>query len=216
MQFFRRAARALVWRCYEHVALPILKPISRRFIARHEPRLAGVSQPLKVATIIRLLLARKPRSIVEFGAGLNSTPALAWYANKTGARLVSFEAIKEWTTAAKAASEIFGPVDLRTVLTEPSEEGVRYAAEIPADADFIFVDGPTRAGHIPTMNVPLWLRKGARPRTIVIDGRHPTIDAVLKEAGNYSLAPDFHYAFENDRWSGLLPIRHETVFTLTP
>lgn len=209
-----RPIRAIIWRAYEHLLLPILARRARRYIHSFEPRLSGVGQPLKVETLIRLLEQRKPHCIIEFGAGTNSTPCFAAYAKRNGAKFISFEAVPEWKHRATAEAAAFGSVEMHLANIEPSETGVRYVADIPEDADFIFVDGPTKAGHVPTMNVPLLLRSGLRPRTVVVDGRHPTIDAILQEAAPYDLAPDFHYAFVKERWRDLLPIRHESVFTL--
>jgi hypothetical protein len=98
-------------------------------------------------------------------------------------------------------------------------QGRRYNAELPP-ADFIYVDGPssraTEGAKGPCCDVlALWDRR-VRPKTIVVDGRFPTIESMLKAdaAAEYDFSPETHYRMVTAPSAAFGSYRRHSVFRL--
>jgi hypothetical protein len=145
----------------------------------------------RAADIIDWLSRVCPTSIHELGSGRSSLVFSLW-AKRQGIPYVAFEQGADWVAMTSAAIESLGGAG-RIVHTETRrirEIGTRFSANIPDDADFIYVDGP-----IGTVNFDVsdHLGRGCRPRTILVDGRTLTCEylASLPAATDYDVQFQF-------------------------
>lgn len=170
----------------------------------------SVNLPLKAEALIEVLERTRPKSIIEFGSG-HSTTQFAAYAAKHGD--VDVATIdenagyqREWLAKARKISDrVYGhcyPV----VEAGP----LAWYDGGPTTADLIFVDGPMASDarkNFPKlqraeMDVPTLLLGGARPKTILVDGRIGTVNALLRSAGGseYRFYPEFIYTALTGGW----------------
>ena len=103
--------------------------------------------------LARLIVERRPRSVLEFGAGSSSVVAAHALSLIGGGRLTSLEAQPEWCAGRWAQVERYPTVDARLVGSGLAlivdRHGPRYRYSAAADAlpgrapyDFVLVDGP--------------------------------------------------------------------------
>ena len=146
----------------------------------------------RAADIIDWLSRVRPTSIHEFGSGRSSLVFSLW-AKRYGIPYIAFEQAGDWVSIVSAAIVSLGGTG-KIVLTGTrrlGERGNRFSADAPDNVDFIYVDGPI--GSPVNFDVSDHLRRGCRPRTILIDGRTYTCEhlASLPEARDYNVQFQF-------------------------
>ena len=125
--------------------------------------------------VLRALLAQaKPKSVLEFGAGLNSTPE--FLARPELERLVSIEPDKEWR---------------RTVARECKDQRLVLRAKLnesPSDFDFVFIDdGQNADERVKTINLVL---SPDHPLTVIHDADVAEYQTAIKESAmTYCIIP---------------------------
>lgn len=170
-------------------------------------------QPERARFLLRLLDRYRPRRIVELGSGV-STTWFSWWATKHGAEFYSLEQNPRWAAAVQSAAPRANIIVSDVVTVPPNER--RYAADMPAGADFVYIDGP--GGHLPqgvkgvNTDIRAYLERGERPRVIVLDGRVLTTDLIRPLAPGYRFFPDFAYCFAHDDLIGALRFRTQSYF----
>lgn len=182
-------------------------------------------QPFKGWDLSRLLAAAKPRFVVELGSGTTSA-VFASYALAHGARYLSYEHSEHWAEVTRKALESAGltgdGVEIRFVPMRLDEDGRTsgFVEDLPPDADFLYVDGPpcpTRDGvKWANDDVTRLLATGARPRTIVVDGRVETVVRIRDDAAGaaYELHPSFVYALREGGLQDALAMREHSMLRL--
>ena len=146
----------------------------------------------RAADIVDWLCRICPTSIHELGSGRSSLVFSLW-AKRHGIPYMAFEQGADWVSMTSAAIESLGGAGriVHTQTRRLGERGIRFSADIPDDADFIYVDGPI--GSPVNFDVSDHLGRGCRPRTILVDGRTQTCEhlASLPEAMNYDVQFQF-------------------------
>lgn len=189
-------------------------------------RATGVrKQPFRGADIIRQLRRCAPRYICELGSG-SSTGVFASYVERHDAQAVAFEHDSNWREVTLEALRLSGldtgRLKVTRVDTRVDERGVGYASPVPDDADFVYVDGPPSKDdggrNFACVDVLEALERGARPGTIMVDGRKPTV-AALREHPVVQTEYEAVFAREDGRadrlsWREALVFRPHHVFTL--
>lgn len=205
---------SLVWRSYS-LAARVARPIAVRGVARFDRRLPAPGLPLKARAVIRLLERHRPRFVVELGAG-QSTGWFAAYAAKSGARVLSFDQNAEWLGDTLAAARQLGPVKGIVSAKIEHAAGARYTGEIPLEADFVFIDGPWAAKHVPCIDILNLFARGGRPKVICVDGRVATVDAIrnadLALGLGYRFRPEFIYCVRKRAWLAALAVNGQSTF----
>lgn len=200
-------------------ALRVVAPWSYRAIAANRGAAKNISKmSARIFDLIYLLRRHRPRSIVELGSGF-TTAAFARYARRAGATFISIDENPDWVNSATlpALSEA-GINDFFPLIAErkESEAGRWYDTTIPADTDFLYVDGPSSrnktVASFACLDALNTLDAGATPNLIVFDGRTPTILTVLQSKHGERYSWSFQEKFRHQ--SGLdVPVRlgHHTV-----
>jgi hypothetical protein len=144
-------------------------------------------QPFRGADIIVQLRRHAPRSICELGSG-SSTGVFAGYAERHDARAVVLEHDERWREVTLDALRTAG-FDARKLEvihsdTRVEERGVGYTMPVPDEVDFVYIDGPPAKDdaqrNFACIDVLEALERGTRPSAIMIDGREPTVTALLE------------------------------------
>lgn len=182
--------------------------------------------PLRLTEILDTLQKVQPKSIYEMGSGRSSMVFASW-ARQHNIQYIAFEQLDFWK---ELTNKILAPISPKEYLvlsglTEIKNFGGRYKEDISLDADFIYVDGPTIAVENNTTtylkkncytDVAEYLRKGGRPKAIMVEGRSETADLILSEAHKLGLKfkflPGFHWAIQRNLYKDALAARHHTVF----
>jgi hypothetical protein len=133
-------------------------------------------------------LARKPRSVVEFGSGCSTVViAQALVGNGRG-HLYSIESDEHWAevTASYLASEHRQVCSIHhcPIIEENGPRGaaLRYTSVPKVEADFVYVDGPELSEAYPVSSDPLDMQLSANC-FVVIDGRKPTFNFLRRNLG---------------------------------
>ena len=165
--------------------------------------------PWRELDLLKLLGSARPRRIVELGSGGSTAVFAAWVRETPGASLVSYDHSKEWTDLTSYALEGAGllphrHVELRVVPTRESDRGSSYDMTLDAGIDLLYVDGPPvlfRNGPTANQDAINHLDSGGRPRTIMIDKRLATVEAIRihPAADDYSFTPGLPWLVENRR-----------------
>lgn len=179
------------------------------------------------ADLSEILLSRRPSSIVELGSGRTSI-VLGSFAKRTGASLDIFEGDANW--AARVASTLQRLALPGTVHAceevDIGRVGRRYNLDLPAETDFIYLDGPSGISDIRfksighkgyCLDVVHAFELGRFPQTIVVDGRVDTV--LLFEALSAARHYEIEYGFPVGQKLQLplpdtLSLRRHSVFTL--
>ncbi|WP_340117713.1 hypothetical protein [Pelagibius sp. 7325] len=188
----------------------------------------SVRQPFKGWDLWKILLAEKPRKIVELGSGTTSA-VFALYARRNDAAYVAFEHHPEWcqvTLDCLRAANVIGAEDAPVKCVPMREDSARpstgFVEDVPDDADFFYVDGPPcpiRDGRkLPNDDVVRLLDRGGRPQCIVVDGRIDTVDLIRAHpaGAEYELAPSYVYCVRRGRWRDALSFAEHSVFRRKP
>ena len=179
----------------------------------------------KAIDLLTLLEQHKPKHLVELGSG-RTTAVFAAYAAKHGAKLTVFEQDERWISAVKSAVRHVtdDPLDIRKIDCREVENGGRFDEDIPASADFIYVDAPsvpkTRVFES-TTGKPIafdsidFIKAGHRPLLIVVDGRTCTVDELLdlpEIRDGYTFKGEVSWAQERAKLFASLQMNRHSVF----
>jgi predicted O-methyltransferase YrrM len=183
------------------------------------------AQPFRGLDIILQLRRHAPRSICELGSGA-STGVFASYVERHRGRHVAFEHDERWRQvtlqALKASGLDHGDLEVIQSDARATARGVGYTAPIPDDVDFVYVDGPPAKDEtgrrFACVDILEALDRGARPGTIMVDGREQTVSALLMHPavqGEYEV--DFQRGSGRSglpAWRESLRFRPHHIFTL--
>lgn len=182
-------------------------------------------QDYKLACLRALLRDRRPLLTLELGSG-STTPVFADYVRATpGARLVTVDESPDYL---RQAAEIAGIErgDLRFSLVVRQRELVRdaagrvsemrYLGSFPDAYDMVFIDGPSSVDEQGKKNKQALasnifdILQQHLPRTIVVDGRHATVTALMERFG------DRYEAYPTDLMRGRIrpDYRYFSIFHL--
>ncbi|GEM_PF-5566405 len=181
-------------------------------------------QPIKGYDLWTVLERRKPRFIVELGSGTTSAVFASW-ANRNGAKYVSHESHDGWH---KVTTESIGNIPLKNdseiryipSVTNSSETATHFSEPIPEGADFVYIDGPPckleSGKKVPNEDIIHFFETGARPKTIVIDGRVETADLIRehKAGKEYDFYPSFNYSILRNFELHKMSVTDHSVFEL--
>ncbi|HBK78600.1 MAG TPA: hypothetical protein DDZ83_02765, partial [Nitrospinae bacterium] len=160
-------------------------------------------QPNKGYHLWKLLLKFKPRKIIELGSGTTSA-VFKIYAREYGASYVAFEHSEHWgeiTNSSLRSSNLLEdneepPVLIKESYILPDGTGSAFTEPVPADSDFIYIDGPPcpviDGVKKPNFDIAQHFDRGNLPKVIVVDGRHETVDLIRNHPKSH------HYHFEFD------------------
>lgn len=160
--------------------------------------------PWREFDLLKVLDRVRPKRIVELGSGGSTAVFAAWVRVTEGASLLSYDHSQEWAdltfSALKGAGLLPHPrIELRVAPMRESDQGSSYDLTLETGIDLLYVDGPPiqyRNGQPGANQDPArHLDAGGRPRTIMIDGRVATVDALLIHPGasGYSFTPGLPY-----------------------
>lgn len=213
----RRAHRATA-------QLPELQKAYDAFRRAHQ--ISSNRQPLKGWDLWCLLSAHQPKFVAEMGSGTTSAVFALW-AKRHNARYVAYEHHPQWAEVTIGSLRHAGLIDSATppILVVPSElrpsgQATGFAAPIPRDADFVYIDGPPcrldDGRKVPNDDIIRLFDAGARPSVIVVDGRWETVDLINGHPASkqYEWLPDHGYCHRIGMWGGMLSGREHTVFLL--
>ncbi len=198
----RRLRRGTKQRLAAHIAERA--PHDRQVVSSFDPRLIEAFAELEAAShtrtrevihraadIIEWLSNVRPTSIHELGSGRSSLVFSLW-AKRHGIPYVAFEQSTYWVSIVSAAIDSLGGAGkiVHIGTRRVDELSNRFVADIPDDADFIYLDGP-----IGTINLDVadHLARGCRPATILVDGRTRTCEhlASIPAASDYEVQFQF-------------------------
>lgn len=181
-------------------------------------------QPLKGWDLWRILEQTQPRSIVEMGSGTTSAVFALW-ARRHSAQYVAFEHHPDWARVTQHCLVKAGLIDpdrpvVRVVASRTREDrqATGFVEPIPEHADFVYIDGPPcrleDGSKVPNDDIIRLLESGARPATIVVDGRWETVDLIRRHpAGReYKCAPEYAYSHRRGLWGDAMTGREHTLF----
>lgn len=181
---------------------------------------------LRLTEILDTLEATQPKCIYEMGSGRSSMIFASW-AKKNNVKFTALEQLEFWL---ELTNEILAPISKEkhlkfSGLIEIERFGGRYKEDIPLDADFIYVDGPTISTTDNTItflkkscytDTADYLRRGGKPKAIMVEGRTESADLILAEAEraglNFKFLPGFHWAIQRNLYKDALPARHHSIF----
>lgn len=215
----RRVARAEAER-FARAHTPELLDAYRAFARTSQ---SGVPrQPFKGRDLWRVLDRFKPRKIVELGSGTTSA-VFAHYARAHGAAYVCFEHNAEWAATTERClreAKLIGddsPIKVTDMQVTDNTTSSGFVESLPADADFIYVDGPPcpiiDGIKKPNDDVVRLFERGGRPRCIVVDGRFDTVDLIRAHpaAADYSFEASYVYALRRNLWGEALRFREHSI-----
>jgi hypothetical protein len=185
---------------------------------------SGVSrQPFKGWDLWRLLEQVKPKSIAEMGSGTTSAVFALWAKNNK-TKYVAFEHHDGWSRTTIDAIEKAGlkgsGVEIRCVPSRVSdgEKSTWFVENLPADIDFIYVDGPPckldNGKKVANDDVVRLFDRGGRPSAIVVDGRIDTVDLILSHEASkdYTFYPSMVYSMRKNNMTDALSGREHSLF----
>jgi hypothetical protein len=138
----------------------------------------------------------------------------------------ALEQSKEWQDLTNEAIAIAGGQSTLTFssVVDLGNKRIRYAAAIPKEADLIYLDGPSSRGTAyplsePTpigFDVPDHLASGARPRTILVDGKASSCIYLIEHGlvSDYLFFPQYSLAVDLQHPDATHMHRH-TAFLFT-
>jgi hypothetical protein len=181
---------------------------------------------LRLTEILETLEKTEPKYIYEMGSGRSSMIFASW-AKKRGIDFIALEQLDFWQ---ELTNEILAPISSgnnhlkSSDIIEIENFGGRYKENIPLEADFIYVDGPT---IVVTNNTTTYLRKscytdvadyirrGGKPKVIMVEGRTESVDLIISEAEKaglrFKLLPGFHWAIQRNLYLDALSARHHSI-----
>lgn len=181
-------------------------------------------QPLKGWDLWQILERAQPRSIAEMGSGTTSAVFALW-ARRHNAAYVAFEHHPDWarvtqTCLVKAGLCEANQPAVRVIASRTREDrqATGFVEPIPAHADFVYIDGPPcrldDGSKVPNDDIIRLFESGARPATIVVDGRWETVDLIRAHpAGReYKCEPEHAYSHRRGLWRDALTGREHTLF----
>lgn len=181
---------------------------------------------LRLTEILDTLKATKPHCIYEMGSGRSSMIFASW-AKKNNIAYTAFEQLDFWL---ELTNEILAPISNEkhlkaSELIEIEGFGGRYKEDIPLDADFIYVDGPTISVENNTTtflkkscytDTADYIRRGGKPKVIMVEGRTESVDLIIAEAEKadlkYKFLPGFHWAIQRNLYTKAISARHHSIF----
>ena len=178
-------------------------------------------QPIKGYDLWKLLIKYKPSNIVELGSGTTSA-IFSLYSKKFIAKYIAFESFDSWREVTiNSISNISGFNE--NILFVPSQVNNNSSATlftkiIPSDVELLYIDGPPctleNGSKVPNYDIILAFDKGILPKIIVVDGRHETIDLILKHDYiiKYDFYPSFSYSVDNNLFFDGLYCREHSFF----
>ncbi|MFN4310052.1 MAG: hypothetical protein ACK4FK_05605 [Ferrovibrio sp.] len=181
-------------------------------------------QPFKGWDLWKILQSIQPKSVVELGSGTTSAIFALW-SIKSGAAYTAFEHHEDW---AKITSQCLSAANLTPsagsgVICVPSrvnedQESVGFGQELPAAADFLYVDGPPcileDGRKVANNDATRFLDRGLFPKAIVVDGRIETVDLILKHPAitRYLFKPSLAYCIRKGLFIQALAGREHSLF----
>ena len=181
-------------------------------------------QPFKGWELWHLLEKHQPRSIAEMGSGTTSAVFSLW-AKKNGARYTCYEHHADWAAVTEHCLrgvkliEKDSPVHHVSARVKQDRTATGFVEPIPADVDFIYVDGPPckleDGSKVPNDDVVRYLDNGCLPRTIVVDGRLETCDLIHEHTGAkyYNFTPSLVYCLRRGLYFNALTAPEHSVFS---
>lgn len=168
----------------------------------------------------------QPKNIREMGSGRSSLIFAAW-AQKNNIDYKAFEQLDFWVGISNEAVNVFGelsPIEHCEVMNV-DKIGGRFKRDIELDADFIFVDAPTipKSDDFITYtkkaaftDVPDLIRRGGKPRVIMVDSRTASVDIILsalEDSGlEFDFKPGFMWAMQRHYYKEALACRLHSYF----
>jgi hypothetical protein len=203
---------------------PELLAAYRAFGAAHQ--ISSNRQPLKGSDLWQILERVRPRHITEMGSGTTSAVFALW-ARRNGARYIAFEHHPQWAQVTQRCLAEVGLTDpnelaVRIVPSRIREDGqaTGFVEPIPPQSDFVYIDGPPcrleDGRKVPNDDIVRLFDIGARPRTIVVDGRWETVDLIRSHpiGRQYHCEPQYAYSHRRGLWREAMKGREHTLFTL--
>lgn len=148
--------------------------------------LGARSQPWPAIDLVRTIDLINPRSYLEYGSGCSTGVFASFAKSDESIRVESVEEDPDWASFTRdslAAAGLLGRnVTVSVAPRQESAEGVSYAFDVQGEPDLVLVDGP-RVRRIngvqpPCLDILSILAAGKRPKAIVVDARHATVDAI--------------------------------------
>jgi predicted O-methyltransferase YrrM len=153
--------------------------------------------------LVDLIFARKPRLVVEFGAGASTLVIARALKKAGGGRLISFDQHRDFVDSTRIRLAEMGlAADLRAVPLRPSPDGwpgLWYDhGRLPRDIDLMLIDGPPWTIHPLTRGAASSLFDAVAPGgTIMLDDAARPGERVVARRWR-RLRPDFDFRM----WKG--------------
>lgn len=183
-------------------------------------------QPFKGRDIWCILEQVKPTSIVELGSGTTSAVFALW-AQRHTARYTAYEHHEGWCKVTARCLESAGlntapgpGIVVHPIEPSEGETSVGFCEPVPADVDFLYVDGPPcvleSGTKVPNHDATRMLDRGILPKAIVVDGRTETVDLLLRHSAidRYVFKPGLAYCLRKGLFLQALAGREHTIFLL--
>lgn len=175
----------------------------------------------RLCEILQALQDIRPARICEMGSGRSSLIFSVW-AERQAIEYTAYEQLEFWADVSNQATQAFSSkkhVEFCEI-QDVERLGARFVKDIPPDTDFIYVDGPTLSeckgcvtysGKAAFTDVPDFIRRGGKPKLIMVEGRTATVDLILAEAKKsglkFKFLPSFYWALQRARYKDALACR---------
>ena len=153
------------------------------------------TQVYKLVSLIRLLQAEKPGSILELGTG-SSSVVFAMYAGETGATVIHVDESAQWLENTRKNVKSFATVRQSQFYLAPAVADLtatppsfRYRYSVDRAYDMIFIDGPALVADSQEYKHAVCgdifeVPKQLIPALVVVDMRKPTVEAMIRRLGD--------------------------------
>lgn len=183
-------------------------------------QISSKRQPIKGYNLWNLLLKFKPNTIIELGSGTTSV-IFALYSKLYKKKFIAFESFEKWRDVTIECLAGISTDEL--ILFNPSENSldnvaVHFKNPIPNDVEFLYIDGPPcilpNGSKVPNDDIIIAFKNNIFPKFIVIDGRHETVDLILKHNffTYYKFYPSFSYSLYTKKYFQAIHFREHSVF----
>ena len=178
-------------------------------------------QPIKGYDLWKLLNKFSPKYIVELGSGTTSA-IFALFSKLKNSNYVAYESYQNWLEVTqKSISNI--SLKQNYILFIPSQinetgTSTHFTKSIPNNVDFLYIDGPpctlNNGKKVPNDDIIIAFSNNIIPKYIVIDGRHETIELILKHKYSklYNFYPSLSFSINKNLFTQALFCREHTVF----